>query len=242
MFRHCNMLLSPQVRRIAQHRDRTRRGNSSFCSLLVIQLRSCIFILGMHSGSRSRTRDMTLIRGLNHGWNHTFVIDIACLPWADLNRQTGRPNRILSTDQSVEHPFLSLTIRDWHVPNGMPILESLSTDRLNKMMLTQSQSLGENCHSVARFGHVGGIWKLWWGCCWSLWLHWPLWRATDWLIMESLLKFHCCHCHSVWLLHSANSVYQANRMTLTEQSAKGQNPVLDWCVRVRSPVIVLQNL
>jgi len=33
MFRHCQMLLLPQARRIMQHRDRTRRGKSTLCSL-----------------------------------------------------------------------------------------------------------------------------------------------------------------------------------------------------------------
>jgi len=67
MFCHCNVLLSPQVHMIVQHRDRTRRGNSSFHSLLVFRIRSCVLFLGMHISSRSRTRDTTLIRGPNHG-------------------------------------------------------------------------------------------------------------------------------------------------------------------------------
>jgi len=36
-------------------------------------LHLCILFLGMHSSSRSRTRDTTLIRGLNHGWNGSFI-------------------------------------------------------------------------------------------------------------------------------------------------------------------------
>ena len=73
MFRHCDALLLPQVLRIAQHRDETRRGNSSFCSLLVFRIGSCILFLGMYISSRSRIGDTTLIRGLNHGWNHTLI-------------------------------------------------------------------------------------------------------------------------------------------------------------------------
>jgi len=34
MFRHGEMLLLPHARRIVQHRDRTRRGNSHFLSTL----------------------------------------------------------------------------------------------------------------------------------------------------------------------------------------------------------------
>jgi len=73
MFRHCNVLLLPKVCRNVQHRDRTWRGNSSFFSRLMFRIQSCILFLGIHSSSRSRTRDTTLIRGLNHGWNRTFV-------------------------------------------------------------------------------------------------------------------------------------------------------------------------
>jgi len=72
-FCHCNTLLLPQVRRNIQHRDNTRRGKTSFRSHLMFPIQSCIFSLGMHSSSRSRTRDMTLICGLNHGWNRTFI-------------------------------------------------------------------------------------------------------------------------------------------------------------------------
>jgi len=73
MFRHCIVLLTPQVHGIVQHRDGTRHGNSSFRYLLVFRIWSCILFLGMHSSSRSGTCDMTLIHGLNHGWNCTLV-------------------------------------------------------------------------------------------------------------------------------------------------------------------------
>jgi len=66
-FCHCNMLLLPQVRRNAQHRDRTRRAKTSFRSHPMFRIRSCVFSFGMHSSSRSRTRDTILICGLNHG-------------------------------------------------------------------------------------------------------------------------------------------------------------------------------
>jgi len=72
-FCHCNALLLPQVRRNAQHRDRKSHDNSSFCSHLMFRIWSCILSLGMHSSSRSRTRDTTLIRGLNNGWNGAFI-------------------------------------------------------------------------------------------------------------------------------------------------------------------------
>jgi len=73
------------------------------------------------------------------------------------------------------------------------------------------------------------------GSCWQLWLHWPLWRNTDQMIMEFVFEFHCCHCDFVCLTHSANSVHWANRMTLTDQSAKSPNPVVDCSTKVRSP-------
>jgi len=62
-----------EARRIVQHRDRTRRGNSSFPFHFVFRIGSCIFPFEAHISSWSRTRDMTLIRGLNHGWNSTIV-------------------------------------------------------------------------------------------------------------------------------------------------------------------------
>jgi len=74
MFHHCDTLLLPQVRGNAQHRDRTWRGNSSFRSLRMFRIRSCILLLGMHSSSGSRTRDTTCVLRLNHGWNRTFVM------------------------------------------------------------------------------------------------------------------------------------------------------------------------
>ena len=61
MFRHGDMHLLPQVHRIAQHRDRTRRGNLAFLLQLVFWIRSCVFSFGMHISSWSRTRDTTLI-------------------------------------------------------------------------------------------------------------------------------------------------------------------------------------
>jgi len=74
-FCHCNTLLLPQVCRNMQHRDRTQRRKTSFRSHLMFRIQSCIFSFGMHSSSRTRTRDTTLIHGLpvNHGWNCTFV-------------------------------------------------------------------------------------------------------------------------------------------------------------------------
>ena len=38
MFRHGDALLLPHARRIVQHRNRTRRGNSSFPFQLVFQI------------------------------------------------------------------------------------------------------------------------------------------------------------------------------------------------------------
>ena len=38
MFRHADVLLLPHARRIVQHRDRTRRGNSSFLFQLVFRI------------------------------------------------------------------------------------------------------------------------------------------------------------------------------------------------------------
>jgi len=67
MFRHGDMLLLPHARRIAQHRDRTRRGNSAFFFHFVFRIRSCIFSFRAHISSWSRTRDTTPIHGLNHG-------------------------------------------------------------------------------------------------------------------------------------------------------------------------------
>jgi len=66
-------LLLPPIHRNVQHHDRTRRGNSTLCSLWMFRFESCILFLGMHSSSGSRTRIMTQILGMNHGWNHTFI-------------------------------------------------------------------------------------------------------------------------------------------------------------------------
>jgi len=74
MFRHGEMHLLPHARRIMQHRDRTRRGNSAFPFDTVFRIWSCVFSFGAHISSWSRTRDTTLIRGLNHGWNRVIVI------------------------------------------------------------------------------------------------------------------------------------------------------------------------
>jgi len=73
MFHHGDMLLLPHARRIMQHRDRTRCGNSAFPFHFVFRIGSCIFSFGVHISSWSRTWDTTLIRGLNHGWNRTIV-------------------------------------------------------------------------------------------------------------------------------------------------------------------------
>jgi len=47
------------------------------------------------------------------------------------------------------------------------------------------------------------------------------------LIMKFVFKFHCCHCDSVCMIHSVNSVNRANGMTSTDWSAKSPNPVLE---------------
>ena len=47
--------------------------NSLF--LWIVPFESCILFIGMHSSSGSVTRVVTLILGLNHGWNRSFVID-----------------------------------------------------------------------------------------------------------------------------------------------------------------------
>jgi len=73
MFHHDETHLLPHARRITQHRDRTRRGNSAFPFQLVFRIRSCVFSFGAHISCWSRTRDTTLIRGLNHRWNRTIV-------------------------------------------------------------------------------------------------------------------------------------------------------------------------
>jgi len=73
MFRHGEMLLLPHAHRIARHRNRTRRGNSSFPFHFVFRIRHCVFSSRAHISSWSRTRDTTSIRGLNHGWNRTIV-------------------------------------------------------------------------------------------------------------------------------------------------------------------------
>jgi len=73
MFHHGDMLLLPHARRIVHYRDRTRHGNSSFPFHIVFRIGSCIFSFRAHISSWSRTRDTTLIRGLNHGWNRTIV-------------------------------------------------------------------------------------------------------------------------------------------------------------------------
>jgi len=72
-FCHGEMQLLPHARRIIQHRDRTRSGNSSFPFHIVFCIGSCIFSFRAHISSWSRTRDTILIHGLNHGWNRTIV-------------------------------------------------------------------------------------------------------------------------------------------------------------------------
>jgi len=62
-----------QISRNAQHHDRTWHGHSSFCSLWTFRVRSCILFLVMHIGPGPKTWVMTLILGLNHRWNRTFV-------------------------------------------------------------------------------------------------------------------------------------------------------------------------
>jgi len=57
MFCHGEMHLLPQARRIVQHRDGTRRGNSAFPFQLVFRIVSCVFSFGVHIGSWSGTRD-----------------------------------------------------------------------------------------------------------------------------------------------------------------------------------------
>jgi len=49
MFRHGEMLLLPHARRIVQHRDGTRRGNSHFRSTLCSTLDLVSFPLGRTS-------------------------------------------------------------------------------------------------------------------------------------------------------------------------------------------------
>jgi len=73
MFRHGDIHLLPQALWIVQHRDRTRHGNSAFAFHFVFRIGSCNFSFGAHINSWSGTRDTTLIRGLNHGWNRTIV-------------------------------------------------------------------------------------------------------------------------------------------------------------------------
>ena len=80
MFRHGEMHFLPHARRITQHRDRTRRGNSAFPFQLVFRIRSCILSFGAHISSWSRTWDTTLICGLNHGWNRTLSLP-SMRPW-----------------------------------------------------------------------------------------------------------------------------------------------------------------
>jgi len=63
MFRHGEILLLPHSRRIVQHCDRTRRGNSHFCSTLCSALdlvsfpSGCTSVLGLELGTRLRFVD-----------------------------------------------------------------------------------------------------------------------------------------------------------------------------------------
>jgi len=58
MFHHGEMLLLPHARRIVQHRDKTRRGNSHFRSTLCSALDLASFpsgrtlVLGLELGTR----------------------------------------------------------------------------------------------------------------------------------------------------------------------------------------------
>ena len=73
MFHYGDILLLPHTRRIVQHRNRTRCGNSSFPLHFAFRIGSCIFSFWAHISSWSRTRDTTLIFCLNHGWNRSVV-------------------------------------------------------------------------------------------------------------------------------------------------------------------------
>jgi len=116
MFRHGEMLLLPHARRIARHRNGTRRGNSSFPFHFVFRIRHCVFSSRAHISSWSRTRDTTSIRGLNHGWNRTIVSTENCmkrssatthakLQWKHLTRLQ---NKMFAT----MHKILSMQVRN----------------------------------------------------------------------------------------------------------------------------------
>jgi len=113
MFRHCSVLLLPQVHRDVQHRDRTRRGNSTLRSLWMFRFGSCILFLGIHSSSGSRTRDTTRILGLNHGWNHAFIKvlgSVRCILILMFGRRSAAVPRSLA-DFSENSSFHILTNR-----------------------------------------------------------------------------------------------------------------------------------
>jgi len=95
MFHHGDMLLLPQARRIAQHCDGTRRGNSKFLFHFAFRIGSCVFSFGAHISSWSGTRDTTLIRGLNHWLNRIIVKHSRPLfptAWFQNETEFGTPN------------------------------------------------------------------------------------------------------------------------------------------------------
>ena len=119
MFRHGKMHLLPQARRIAQHRERTRRGNSSFLFQLVFWIRSCVFVLRAHISSWLRTRDTTAIHGLNHGWNRVIA---TCGRIRKKNKLCNSKNNRPTCHPWASVKFWWLTMQmptDWHATHSL---------------------------------------------------------------------------------------------------------------------------
>ena len=110
MFRHGEMLSLPHARRIVQHREMTRRGNSAFPFHFVFRIRSCVFSFRAHISSWSKTQDTTLIRGLNHGWNRTIVVMKLSVRCCLMCGSELRDDAVRTQERALPQQFLKCNI------------------------------------------------------------------------------------------------------------------------------------
>jgi len=113
--------------------------------------RSDILFLGMHSSSRSRTRDTTLIRGLNHGWNRTFITFVTTM-LEPMETPTGsalsvrRPASRLPG--SLSDPSATFGSRKWPSTCGSTSSSPSTTGMFSPRKSCRSHATGFARHSV----------------------------------------------------------------------------------------------
>jgi len=103
--------------------------------------------------------------------------DVPCLQWTGLNRQTGRPNRILLTEQSGKHPFLCCSTKS--ISMQLPITPS---NHDCQMMCGWAETICYLLSSPLILRESAGEWKwhrqrgntVHWSklCCWNQWHCW----------------------------------------------------------------------